>query len=548
MDTEQPNKRLLAIRKRLRDDFEFWAKHCCQIRTKEGTIVPLVLNRVQKRFLDRVLAQLATRGRVRMVVLKARQQGLSTVISALQYWWISQRKGFKGLVMAHEAKSTDVLFTMYKRIHENAPELVRPKTKYINSRELVFGLLDSGFRVDTAGGRGVARGDTIQFVHLSEVAFWPSAFAQANFNGLIQAVPETDGTFAFVESTAQGVTGKFADLWNDAIAMGYEQFFSGWNESDEYREEAPEGFERTPDEDDLVRLFGLDDAQLYWRRRKVVANGFDLFRQEYPLTPEEAFVSTGRPVFNPDYILQRLKEPKAPIAQMAVEGSLLKEHPRGELLVYVDYPEKDVDGKLTGKRVLVDPEQTYVLGADVGMGVGRLKDSAKQSDPSVVQILDSNKRQVAVWRGIIHPDAFAHILQAIGYFYNTALIAPERNNHGLLTCVRLRDIGYPNIYTDTTEGTLQDKDTIRIGFYTDERTKPLIIDKLRGADRERDIEINDTLTLKEMYTFVVTESGRMEAEKPAHDDTVMALAIANHIHEGRWVPVEFSDDFYSEAI
>lgn len=530
----------LAVRRRLLEDFEFWAKHCAKIRTKDAKIVPLVLNRVQRRFIKRVIAQLESRGYVRMIVLKARQQGLSTVISAIQYWWVSQHKGMKGLVMAHEAKSTETLFLMYRRLHDNCPDWVKPHTKYSSKSELVFDHLDSAFRVETAGGKGAVRGDTVQFAHLSEVAFWPAAFAQANFNGLIQSVPDVAGTFVFVESTAQGVTGKFSELWNNAIEMGYEQFFSGWNESDEYRETAPADFRRTHAEADLCTLFDLCDDQLYWRRRKVAANGLDLFRQEYPLTPEEAFVSTGRPVFNPDYILDRLKSPKKPIKQMAVEDMALNEHPRGELLVYVDYPEK-VAGQLTGKRLLVDPNQTYVIGADVGMGV-------RGGDPSVAQILDSNKRQVAVWRGTIHPDAFAKVLLAIGYYYNTALICSERNNHGLLTCVKLRDLGYPMIYTDQTEGTMQDTETIRIGLFTDERTKPLIIDKLRASDREREIEINDTQTLKEMYTFVVTESGKMQAEDPAHDDTVIALAIANHVHEGKWSPVEFSDDFYCEAI
>jgi hypothetical protein len=515
----------LAVRRKLFEDFSFYAKHCIKIRTKAGEIRPLLLNEVQKRFVKIVIRQLETRGRVRMVVLKARQQGLSTVITALLYWWISQRKAQKGLVMAHVAESTTALFDMYRRVHDNCPDWVRPGTKYSSRTELSFSTLDSGLRVATAGGRGVARGEMLTCAHLSEVAFWPTTFAQENFNGLIQAVPETDGTMVFVESTAQGVTGKYAELWNNAVEMGYEQFFSAWFESSEYTETAPEGFEQTPEEQDLVKLYCLTNDQLYWRRRKIAANGSDLFRQEYPATPEEAFVSTGRPVFNPDYILERLRAPKKPIKTMAVEGLVLNEHPRGELLVY-----REFDGK-----------ENYVIGADVGMGV-------RNGDASVAQILDGSLRQVAVWRGLIHPDAFASVLVALGYFYNTALIAPERNNHGLLTCVRLRDLGYPSIYTDVTEGALEDRDSINIGFYTTERTKPLIIDKLRAAERKREIEINDPTTLREMLTFVVTESGKLQAEEPAHDDCVLSLAIANHIHEGKWQAAAVSDAFYAQAI
>jgi hypothetical protein len=548
--TEELTESQKKARKRLYDDFAFYAKHCIKIRTKQGKIAPLVLNRVQERFMERVLAQLEHNGKVRMVVLKARQQGLSTVISALQYWWLSQRKAQKGLVMAHESESTTSLFDMYRRIHDNVPDIVRPSTKYSSRSELVFDKLDSALRVATAGGRGVARGEMLTFAHLSEVAFWPPAFANNNFNGLVQAIPEESGTAIFLESTAQGVTGKFYEMYQGAVRRdhlwnGYEVFFSAWFESDEYRETAPADFQRTPEEDDLVAQFGVDNDQLYWRRKKIGTNGIDLFKQEYPATPEEAFLSTGRPIFNTESIHQRLQTPVQPITLMAVEETYddktgqalplrtLREDARGELKVYRK----------------VDAKEHYVIGADVGMGIRGGVKGRKDGDPSVAQVLDSKMRQVAVWRGIVHPDVFAKILVTLGYHYNSATIACERNNHGLVTCVALRNMNYPFLYTDTVEGTLEyDRDTINLGFFTSEKTKPLIIDKLRELDREGEIQINDTTTLQEMQTFVVTEAGKMEAEGGTHDDCVMALAIAAYAHEGKWSPVEVTSDFYTEAI
>lgn len=551
---EQLTEAQKAARKRLFEDFEFYAAKCIKIRTKKGKIAPLKLNRVQKRFTKAVITQLERTGRVRMVVLKARQQGLSTVISALQYWWLSQRKAQKGLVMAHEGESTTTLFDMYRRIHDNVPDIVRPSTKYSSRSELVFDKLDSAFRVATAGGRGVARGETLTFAHLSEVAFWPPAFANTNFNGLVQAVPDEDGTFIFLESTAQGVTGKFYEMYvgadrNDERWNGYEVFFSAWFESDEYRETAPADFQRTPEEEELVKQFHDDgltsNDQLSWRRKKVATNGLDLFRQEYPSTADEAFLSTGRPIFNNEYVTERLRTPVQPITLMAVEETydqkngkalplrVLNEHSRGELKVFREREDKE----------------SYVIGADVGMGLRQGIKGRKDGDPSVAQVLDSQMRQVAVWRGLCHPDVFAKILEALGYYYNCATVAPERNNHGLVTCVALRDANYPYLYTETAEGTLeQDRDTIKLGFYTSEASKPLIIDNLRALDREHEIEINDETTLKEMKTFVVTEAGRMEAEAGSHDDCVMALAIAAYAHDGKWKPVPVSDDYYTEAI
>ncbi len=533
---------LKATRKRLLEDFEFYAKHCVQIRTKKGTIIPLVFNQVQKRFAKSIIEQMTGRGYVRMVVLKARQQGLSTVITAWQYWWVSQRKAQKGLVMAHEADSTSTLWDMYKRVHDNVPDIVKPHTKYNSKNELTFDVLSSALRIATAGGRGVARGDTLQVCHLSEVAFWPPAFAKNNFNGLIQAVPDEPGTAVFIESTAQGLVGKFREAWVGAEdgSTGYVPFFSAWYESDEYRvpsDEVPADFEHSPEEAALLRVHGpkglKDPEQFAWRRRKIANSSPDLFMQEYPATPNEAFISTGRPVFEPKLLQDRLADLPPVVTQMSIDNISLSE-PIGSLV-------ENSRGELTVYRER-DPKETYVIGADVGMGV-------RGGDPSCAQILDSQLRQVATWRGVVYPDYFAKVLATLGYHYHTALIAPERNNHGLVTCITLRDILYPNLYTDVVEGTIEDgKDTIRLGFFTSEATKPLIIDKLRSSFKSGELEVNDRTTLEEMLSFVVTEGGKLEAEKGSHDDAVISLALAVYVHEGKFTPVIFSDDCYSTAI
>jgi hypothetical protein len=252
--------------------------------------------------------------------------------------------------------------------------------------------------------------------------------------------------------------------------------------------------------------------------------------QEYPSTPEEAFISSGRPVFNPEQLNELILDAPEPLYRMAVEeshaGMNMVKHALGELHVYRDH----------------DPGETYCIGADVGMGV-------RDGDWSVAQVLDSEKRLVSTWRGQVHPDFFAQILSTLGLYYNTALIAPESNNHGILTCVRLyKDLAYPNVFSDVVEGQQEDRDTINVGFRTTVKTRPLVIDRLRGAMREKDITVADKTTLREMLTFVVNEAGKMEAEKGTHDDCVMALAIANHVHPGRWTPIIVTDDYYIRAI
>ncbi len=283
----------------------------------------------------------------------------------------------------------------------------------------------------------------------------------------------------------------------------------------------------------MAELHGLDDAQLYWRRRKVAANGLDTFCQEYPSTPLEAFITSGRPVFDLSVLHDMQNKAHAPIRRMAVErganGYKVDDNPRGELLVY----HERTDGG------------QYWIGADVAVGIR----NPDKSDYCVVQVLDEKMRQVAVWRGQVNPHEYAQVLYALGMYYNLALIAPERNGHGLLVCVRLwTDLSYPNVFMDLQEGQQAERETVNLGFQTNVSSRPLIIDKLRGFIREREIEIYDRTTLSELMSFVATESGKLEGEQGCFDDCVLSLAIAAHVHAGKWIPVDVTDDFYSTAI
>jgi hypothetical protein len=518
----------IQVRQRLKDDFAFYASKCVHIRPKDGPVAVLTLNAPQSK-LDAVLeAQWKATGRVRVIILKARQQGFSTYVHAWITHKITHQKAKKGLIVAHVADSTSALFDMYRRTYDNLPEAVKPSTKYSSKRQLTFPILDSALMVATAGGDTIARGETINYAHLSEVGLWPKTNAKELMAGLLAAVPNSKNTAVFIESTARGMSGPFYQAWQDAVAgrSDYIPFFSPWFDSPEYRIEPPADFERTYEEQDLVKLHGLNDGQLMFRRITIANTSRELFQQEYPSTPEEAFLTSGRPVFNPEQINTRLQEVEPPLCQMAMEGGTFVEHPRGELKVW--HEKEDAE--------------TYYIGADVAMGI-------KNGDYSVAQVLDSEMRQVAVWRGHVHPDFFADILQALGIYYNQALICVENNNHGLLTAIRLgRDLAYPHVHTEVGEGQLMDKESFTIGFRTTQKTKPLIIDRLRAALRCGDLELNDAETLREMLSYIVTESGKMEAEEGCHDDCVMSLAMANHIHVGKFKPINVTDEYYAEAV
>ena len=200
------------VRKRLLDDFGFYSNSALKIRTKDGDIKPLNLNPAQQTLQAAVDAQMASEGKVRIIILKARQQGLSTHVGGYLYFNVSQRRACKAMVVTHHSDSTRALFDMTKRYHENCPELLKPHTKYSSRRELTFDVLDSSFVVATAGGESIGRGETVTHVHASELDFWQKSTALENWNGMTQAVPNKPGTAIFIESTANGVSGIFYDL------------------------------------------------------------------------------------------------------------------------------------------------------------------------------------------------------------------------------------------------------------------------------------------------------------------------------------------------
>ena len=109
-------------------------------------------------------------------------------------------------------------------------------------------------------------------------------------------------------------------------------------------------------------------------------------------------------------------------------------------------------------------------------------------------------------------------------------------------------MAYGNFYTEVQHDKVTDRETVKLGFSTTAKTKPLIIDKLRASMRENEIELNDKVTIREMMTYIVTESGAMQAEAGCFDDCVMSLALANYVHEGAWDPIDSSDSYYIEMV
>lgn len=505
-----------------------------QIRTKNAEIVPLRLNAPQKKLYGALAAQARAGKPLRAIVLKARQMGFSTLTEALIFKRTATRRAVRSGIVAHRDDSSNNLFNMSKRFYDNLPPALQPQCRASNARELVFDTpgrpggasraagslpeggagLGSSIKVMTAGGPGIGRSETFQNLHLSEYAFWPGD-KEATLAGLLNAVPDAPDTMVIIESTANGFD-AFKRRWDDAVAgkSGFVPVFCAWWELEEYRRAPEPGFVRTAAEEALAGLYGLDDAQLAWRRgciKDVCGGNVELFHQEYPSCPEEAFLSTGTCIFDKTALTARLAALPAPVRRVrftyAERGDVLtltgvEDDPRGPVLVY-RAPE---------------PGRPYVIGGDTA-GDG--------SDWFTGQVLDNTTgEQAAVLRQRFDEDEYARQMMCLGYWYNTALLGIEVNfsTFPVKECTRL---GYPRQYQREVQDSYTGRLQQRFGFRTDQKSRPAAIAQLVRYAREHPEGLRDAETLREMLVFVKNERGRPEAMRGEHDDLVMALAIAH---------------------
>lgn len=298
-----------AIRQRLKDDFPHYAERCLRIRTKSGAVEKFRLNRAQRYIHARLEDQRSRTGKVRALILKGRQQGCSTLIGGRFYHRVSHSRGARVFILTHEDQATQNLFEMVNRYHEHCPDLVKPQTGAANAKELYFPALDSGYKVGTAGTKGVGRSSTIQFFHGSECAFWPNADTHAA--GILQAVPDQPGTEIILESTANGLGNFFHQKWRDAESGkgDFQAIFVPWFWQEEYTREADNDFSMDDEEEEYARTYGLTVEQIAWRRNKIAELKDPLlFKQEYPATAAEAFQTTGHDSFiKPELLLKARK-------------------------------------------------------------------------------------------------------------------------------------------------------------------------------------------------------------------------------------------------
>ena len=491
-----------------------------KIRDKKNNIVSLVLNEPQLKYYNVIKEMYRKRKPIRIIILKARQMGFSTETEAIIFKNVVTHHNYNAGIVAHKEDSTANLFNMSKRMLEYLPEDIKPERKKSNAKELVFNNeqgtgLDSRMKVMTAGGKGIGRSDTFTALHLSELAFWEGD-KKNTMIGLLQAVPNTPDSMIIIESTANGYE-YFKEMWDRAVAgeSDFYPLFIGWNELKEYRMPYT-GFDLTQEERELKEQYNLTLEQLTWRRWCIKNNcsgDINQFKQEYPICPEEAFLSTGNCYFNKENIINRINTAPEPTVRgkftcyydgIRIRNQKFLEQEEGNIKIY-EYPEKRVP---------------YVLGGDT---------AGEGSDYFTAHVINNiTGKQVAVLKQQYNEIEYVKQVYCLGMFYNCALVGLE-NNFSTYPTQKLAELNYPNQFVRKKEDQYNNKYEKSYGFKTTSITRPYVLGLLQEIVHDNIDVIQDKDTLREMLTFIVNDKGRAEAEEGYHDDLVMALAISYYI-------------------
>ena len=513
-----------------RDDFNFYATNLLKIKTEPPypKIVPFNLRSSQVK-LDKLFEQeMSIKGYVRINVLKARREGISTYVEGRIFHKVSTNPNTNAFIVAHDKDALSTIFDMSKLFYDCLPVDYRPMKRYSSKKELVFENpndksrftepgLRSKIEVFSANKVTASRSGGYSAAHFSEVAFYEDA--ETLLTATVPSIPDAPGTFIVRESTANGRGDFFHHEWGLAKEgkSNFKNIFFSWLEFEEYKIDLNDRQERdilnNLDEEEKVlrERYHAKPGQLGWRRQKLLDyhGDVDKFHQEYPTTDEEAFISSGTPYFSRNRIREYALKVAPPVFRGDITGYGLIDHPEGELKIW-EYPQ---------------PGLEYVMGVDVGGG-------EEGGDHSVIEVICVPKGtpivvQVAEWCGIIDPVILGEKCIRLAQLYNDALISPETNNHGLTTLNEIKE-HYWNIYRWQYFDKFGKTYSQRLGWNTNVATRPLLCDYASAAINADIIVLRSEALVDELMSFIkrpgILYGG--SADNGSFDDRVMAFLIA----------------------
>jgi len=481
------------------------------IRTQQLELIKLQFNLSQELLWLTIQPLLdASTPRVWVIILKSRRAGISTEIESIMVSLCALFDRLFGTVIAHDAPASE---NIWKMAHTMATQGGLSGVADEEGKEIRFG--NSLLRMATAGSPQKTRSYDNTALHLSETAFWPKPGAMLAAK---QTVPKQGMSFLFNESTANG-----------KVDTG-EEYYTEWMRACTGDSDLTPFFFSSLDEPSLImpglRVTALDeeeqelrakfDAPLEWLagRRFCIRNYCDgdvqKFHQEYPTTPNEAFIATGYTFFQRAQLLwieRHILRGK----RFCLSGDLWQ-HDREE-------------GYLT---VFVPPQKghRYLIGADSSMGL-ELGDPSR----SAAQVIDIDTlEQVAEYDHASAPHLFARHLAYLGRLYHLALLVPEVQGSGggggRELVVYLRDTyHYRNIHTWQHPDRINRGSPVLYGWETNARTRPRMIARVREHVLEQSAVVHSRKLANQLENFGENDVGKIEA-LTGHDDLLMAWGIA----------------------
>ena len=423
------------------------------------------------------------------IALKARQIGFSTLVAAHEAWKCIFHDDVFVVMLSRTERDAQKLLLKAKTGWKHLPDWLKARAPKLVDNNLQKMTWDNGSIIESLpSASDPARGEAVDDVVVDEWAFLPNAEeAWAS----IEPITDIGGRVIGI-STANG-SGNFFHHFYSAAKTGKSQFkpiFFPWS--------------------------AVSERDAGWYQAKKASMLDWQLHQEYPRDDLECFIKSGNPVFNSDELRSKTLVPPDRV------GHLLHLPPSAKHAEF-----RDSQGPL---HIWEMPQLNtkYVIGADVAEGL-------EHGDYSSAHVINTRTGKVAArWHGHVAPDLFgSDSLWFLGWFYNAALIGCEVNNHGLTTCLALRDKSYPNIYWRTSLDERTMKQHRKIGWRTQSNTKPLMIDELAKALRE-ELILEDEATVGELETFVRNSDGKMHGSP--FDDMVISLAIANQMRKHAFTP------------
>lgn len=497
---------------------------------KNQKTMPFFLNDVQHDFIDTLNRAIIdfNEGRITdisLLVLKGRQQGFTTLVTAYQLSCSILNRNFQGYTLADKSDNAEAIFQNKAKFpYGQLPEILKPTEKFNNRKQLLFEKINSSWAVDTAT-KDVGRSRTVNFFHGSECAFWKDGISPIQ-GALGEAF--TKNCIKIYESTANGYN-DYQKMWDSGVHINC--FYEWWRTKEYYisfgNEDIKREFLHNVDTKkgwiwDRLRWLrdekNLSSEQLYWYWNKYDKYlDKDLIKQEYPCTPREAFLLSGKNVFDTAIILDRLARISKPIKT----GYFIYDY--DGLTISNIHWVNDKSGYIKLYQVPNTPAFTqYCIGGDT---------AGEGSDYFTGHVLDAKTGiQVAVLRHQFDADQYTRQMYCLGKYYKDALIGIEANFDSY-PIMELQRLGYIKQYAREAVDTYTGKTEKRFGFKTTSLTRPTIISRLIEIVREHCDTICDKETLEELLTIVRNEKGRIEAPEGGHDDMMMGLAIAHHIRD-----------------